>query len=46
MKERHRTAINEEKPMLYELRRQLNQKLYDDEQFRLRMYDIIEDPFR
>lgn len=46
MKERPRTAINEEKPMLYKLRRQSNQYLFDDEQYRLRMYEIIENPFR
>ncbi len=42
MKERHRTAINEDRPMLYKLGR----SMFDDEQYRLRMYEIIEDSFQ
>ncbi len=45
MKLRHGTAIYE-KPALYKLRRLSNQSLFDDEKYRLRMYEIIEDPFR
>jgi len=46
MKLRHGTSIYE-KPALYKLRRSSNRSLFDDdEQYRLRMYEIIEDPFR
>jgi len=47
MNERPRTVIKEEKPTLYKLKRLSNQSLFDDdEQYRSRMYDLIEDPFR
>jgi len=46
MKERPRIVINDTKPMLHMLRRLQNQYLFDgDEQYRSKMYKIIEEPF-